>query len=114
MADFLVTSAKILSPQKQREIIKSLGADPDHVTFAVDEALIGGIVISDGERVLDASISRRVRDAAKQADAALANAPLEHILSSLKEEFSRLPKADVREAGVVRSVSDGVIFTEGL
>ena len=114
MADFLVTSAKILSPQKQREIIKSLGADPDHVTFAVDEALIGGIVISDGERVLDASVSRRVRDAAKQADAALANAPLEHILSSLKEEFSRLPKADVKEAGVVRSVSDGVIFTEGL
>ncbi|HCJ01968.1 MAG TPA: F0F1 ATP synthase subunit alpha [Clostridiales bacterium] len=115
MADFVVTSAKILSENKKREIIAKLGALPEQVSFRVDEALIGGIVISDGERVLDASVKHRVRAAAENVQVALANKPLEHILSSLKEEFSRsAEKPEKVQAGIVRSVQDGVIFVDGL
>ncbi|HCU56272.1 MAG TPA: hypothetical protein DIC18_02935, partial [Clostridiales bacterium] len=114
MADFVVTSAKILSESKKREIIIKLNVSPDEVSFRVDEALIGGIVISDGERVLDASVKHRVRAAAENVQVALANKPLEHILSSLKEEFSRsAEKPEKVQAGIVRSVQDGVIFVDG-
>jgi len=114
MADFVVTSARALSEEKRRAIARSLGAPLDAVTFTVDEALIGGIVITDGEKVLDASVRRKVTDAAKQAEEHLANAPLEHILSSLREEFSHLPKAELTAAGIVRTAVDGVIFADGL
>ncbi|MBQ7712366.1 MAG: F0F1 ATP synthase subunit alpha [Clostridia bacterium] len=114
MADLIVTSARVLSEEKKRAVAESLGVSLDAVTFTVDEALIGGIVISDGEKVLDASVRRRVSDAAMQAELHLTNAPLEHILSSLKEEFSHLPKAEITAAGIVRSAVDGVVFADGL
>ena len=114
MTKFVVTSAKPLSEQKQREVIKKLGASLADVTFLVDEALVGGLVISDGERVLDASVKGKLRAASQKADGAIANKPLEHILKSLKEQFSHSDKITPVKAGVVRSVADGVIFVEGL
>ena len=114
MTKFVVTSAKVLSEAKKREIILQLGASAGEVTFLVDEALIGGLVISDGDKVLDASVKGRLRSAARNASDALANKPLEHILSSLKEEFSHADKDGKVTAGVVRSVSDGVVFVDGL
>ncbi|MBO7390377.1 MAG: F0F1 ATP synthase subunit delta, partial [Clostridia bacterium] len=114
MADFVVTSAKALSDAKKREIISRLGAKEGEVTFLIDEALIGGLVISDGETVLDASVREKLRLARRNASSTLANQPLEHILSSLKEEFSHTDKAKPVTAGIVRSISDGVIFAEGL
>ena len=114
MADFVVTSAKILSEKKKREIISRLGAAEGSVTFLVDEALIGGIIISDGDKVLDASVKGRLRAASGKASLSLANKPLEHILSSLKQEFSHVDALQKVTAGRVVSVSDGVIFVEGL
>ena len=114
MTKFVVTSAKPLSEQKQREVIKKLGASLADVTFLVDEALVGGLVISDGEKVLDASVKGKLRAASQKADGAIANKPLEHILKSLKEQFSHSDKITPVKAGVVRSVADGVIFVEGL
>ena len=114
MTKYTVTSAKALSLEKRDEIISRLGAAPAEVTFLIDEALIGGIVISDGDKVLDASVRGRLRSASRSAAAALANRPLEHILSSLKEEFARLEQAASIKAGTVRSVSDGVLFAEGV
>ena len=114
MAKYVVTSAKVLSEGRKREVTKQLGAADGEVTFLVDEALIGGLVISDGERVLDASVKGRLRSAGKSASNALTNQPLEHILSSLKEEFSHIGQTGIIRAGVVRSVADGVIFAEGL
>ena len=114
MADFVVTSAKALSESKKREIISRLGAKESEVTFLIDEALIGGLIISDGEKILDASVREKLRLARKNASSALANQPLEHILSSLKEEFSHTDKSIPVTAGIVRSISDGVIFVEGL
>lgn len=114
MSKFVVTSAKILSEEKRREIIDRLGAAAEQVSFLVDEALIGGLVISDGEKILDASVRNKLRSAAKKATESIANRPLEHILSSLKEEFSSQQKQKGAVAGVVRSISDGVIFVEGL
>lgn len=114
MTKFVVTSAKPLSEQKQREVIKKLDASLADVTFLVDEALVGGLVISDGERVLDASVKGRLRAASQKANGVIANKPLEHILKSLKEQFSHSDKVAPVKAGVVRSVADGVIFVEGL
>ena len=114
MSKFVVTSAKLLSEEKRREIIDRLGAAAEQVSFLVDEALIGGLVISDGEKILDASVRNKLRSAAKKATESIANRPLEHILSSLKEEFSSQQKQKGAVAGVVRSISDGVIFVEGL
>ena len=115
MSRFTVTSARALSEKRKREIAGKLGAEASEILFLVDEALIGGLVISDGENILDASVKNKLRSAAKAAGEALANQPLEHILSSLKKEFSDYSeKAKKGEAGVVRSVSDGVIFAEGL
>ena len=115
MADFVVTSAKILSESKRREIAERLGAEIAEISFLVDEALIGGLVIKQGDRVLDASVKSRLRTAAKSASVSMTEKPLEHILTSLKKEFSELSRkgTDVK-AGVVRSISDGVIFVEGL
>ncbi len=114
MTKFVVTSAKILSEQKRKEIIAKLGAVETDVTFLVDEALIGGLVISDGDRVLDASVKGKLRAAGKKATGAIQNKPLEHILSSLKEEFSHVDQAKKVTAGVVRSAADGVILVDGL
>ncbi|HAE89172.1 MAG TPA: hypothetical protein DCG79_04850, partial [Clostridiales bacterium] len=99
MTKFVVTSAKILSEQKRKEIIAKLGAVETDVTFLVDEALIGGLVISDGDRVLDASVKGKLRAAGKKATGAIQNKPLEHILSSLKEEFSHVDQAKKVTAG---------------
>ena len=114
MTKFVVTSAKPLSEEKRKEVIKKLGASLSDVTFLVDEALVGGLVISDGEKVLDASVKGRLRAASQKAAGTIANKPLEHILVSLKEQFSHSDKTTAVKAGVVRSVSDGVIFVEGL
>ena len=114
MTKFVVTSAKPLSEEKRKEVIKKLGASVSDVTFLVDEALVGGLVISDGEKVLDASVKGRLRAASQKAAGTIANKPLEHILVSLKEQFSHSDKTTAVKAGVVRSVSDGVIFVEGL
>ena len=114
MTKFVVTSAKALSEQKRREIITKLGAVASDVSFLVDEALIGGLIISDGDKILDASVKGKLTAAAKKATGAIANKPLEHILTSLREEFSHAQSADKVKAGVVRSVSDGVVFIEGL
>ena len=114
MTKFVVTSAKILSEQKRKEIIAKLGAVETDVTFLVDEALIGGLVISDGDRVLDASVKGKLRAADKKVAGAIQNKPLEHILSSLKEEFSHVDQAKKVTAGVVRSAADGVILVDGL
>ena len=114
MTKFVVTSAKPLSEEKRKEVIKKLGASVSDVTFLVDEALVGGLVISDGEKVLDASVKGRLRAASQKAAGTIANKPLEHILVSLKEQFSHSDKTAAVKAGVVRSVSDGVIFVEGL
>ena len=114
MTEYVVTSAKALSEAKKREIIAHLGAKESEVTFLIDEALIGGLVISDGEKILDASVREKLRLARKNASSSLANQPLEHILSSLKEEFSHTDSIQKIKAGIVRSTSDGVIFVEGL
>ena len=114
MAKFVVTSAKSRSEKQKREIISRLGAAESDVTFLIDEALIGGLVISDGDKLLDASVKGKLRSAGKSAGATLANQPLEHILSSLKEDFSHIDQANKVKAGVVSSISDGVIFAEGL
>ena len=55
-----------------------------------------------------------MRTAGKNAASTLANQPLEHILSSLKEEFSHIDSISEIKAGIVKSVADGVIFAEGL
>ena len=115
MADYVVTSAKILSDDKKREIIEKLSAEEGRVTFLVDEALVGGLVISDGERILDASVRNKLRVASAKAASSLTSKPLGHILSSLKKEFSSYSaKQSKYQAGVVRSVMDGVIFVDGL
>ena len=114
MTKFVVTSAKALSEQKRKEIIAKLGAIEADVTFLVDEALIGGLVISDGDKILDASVKGKLRAADKKAAGAIQNKPLEHILSSLKEEFSHVDQAQKVTAGVVRSAADGVILVDGL
>ena len=114
MTKFVVTSAKALSEQKQKEIIAKLGAIEADVTFLVDEALIGGLVISDGDKILDASVKGKLRAADKKAAGTIQNKPLEHILSSLKEEFSHVDQAQKVTAGVVRSAADGVILVDGL
>ena len=115
MAEFVVTSAKVLSESKKREIAERLGTDLSRVTFLVDEALIGGLVISDGEKRLDASVKGRLRAASQKVRNTLKEQPLEHILSSLKKEFASSPvRQDPQKAGVVRSVADGVVFSEGL
>ena len=114
MTKFVVTSAKALSEQKRKEIIAKLGAIEADVTFLVDEALIGGLVISDGDKILDASVKGKLRAADKKAAGAIQNKPLEHILSSLKEEFSHVDQAQKVTAGVVRFAADGVILVDGL
>ena len=115
MADFVVTSAKVLSEKRKREISEKLGTSLSEVAFLVDEALIGGIVISDGERILDASVKGKLRRASERAEKTLVRQPLEHILSALKAEFTAHPISTEKvEAGIVRSVQDGVIFAEGL
>jgi len=115
MTEYVVTSAKKLDEAKQKSIIKKLNADPASVTFLVDETLIGGIVISDGNRVLDASVRGKLKEAAAFAAKRSYNKPLEHILADLKSGFSSFKgHASAIEAGTVRSVSDGVIFVDGL
>ena len=89
MTEFVVTSAKALSEKRKREIIAKLNADSASVTFLVDEALIGGIVISDGEKVLDASVKGRLRSAAKNAADVVSNKPLEHIFTFFVEVLIR-------------------------
>jgi len=114
MSNYTVTSAKPLSEARKIEIARKLGVELSRVTFLVDEALVGGVVISDGDRLLDASVKGKLRQADKAAEEKLLKQPLEHILSSLKEEFSSKVKSASMRAGVVRSISDGVIFVEGL
>ncbi len=114
MANYVVTSAKPLSDKQKRDIISRLDATERTVAFLVDEALIGGIVISDGDKLLDASVKGKLNAAGRSAADSIANRPLEHIVSSLKEEFSHIEHTGVIQAGVVSSVSDGVIFAEGL
>ena len=115
MTEYVVTSAKPLSEEKKRRIIQELNADLSSVTFLVDEALVGGIVISDGKRVLDASVRGKLRGAAEAAKKRVYGKPLEHILDELKAEFASFEKKNEKvDAGVIRSVTDGVIFVEGL
>ncbi len=115
MTEYVVTSAKPLAEEKKRRIAKELQADLSSVTFLVDEALVGGIVISDGKRVLDASVRGKLRGAADAAKKRVYGKPLEHILDELKAEFASFEKKNEKvDAGVIRSVTDGVIFVEGL
>ena len=115
MADIIVTSAKPLDEERKQRIIKQLRADSASVTFLVDETLIGGIIISDGTKVLDGSVRGKLREASESAKRRVYDKPLEHILDELKQEFSSFEGRNVViEAGSIRSVTDGVIFVEGL
>ncbi|MBP5405173.1 MAG: F0F1 ATP synthase subunit alpha [Clostridia bacterium] len=115
MAEYVVTSAKALSEEKKQRMIRELKADASSVTFLVDEALIGGVIISDGTRVLDASVRGKLRSAYDAAEKRVYGKPLEHILDELKAEFASFTRKNEKiEAGVIRSVTDGVIFVDGL
>ena len=115
MAEYVVTSAKPLDESRKKRIITQLHADSASVVFLVDEALIGGIIISDGHKVLDASVRGKLCEASKVAQAKVYDKPLEHILSELKAGFIAFENKNVAlAAGVIRSVTDGVIFVDGL
>ena len=115
MAEITVTSAKPLDESRKKRIIRELGADAASVTFLVDEAVIGGIIISDGNKVLDGSVRGKLRKAAVTAKERVYDKPLEHIIEELKKEFAAFECGNVAvEAGLIRSVTDGVIFVEGL
>ncbi len=115
MTEFVVTSAKELSAERKKKIAEKLGVKVNDVLFLVDEGLIGGIVISDGEKVLDASVKGKLREAKKQTNSFLSEKPLDHILRDLKEECKRFDvKSRKVKAGVVRSITDGVLFVDGL
>ncbi|MBQ9369668.1 MAG: F0F1 ATP synthase subunit alpha [Clostridia bacterium] len=115
MAEIIVTSAKPLDEKKRKRIIEQLRADASSVTFLVDESLIGGIIISDGTKVLDGSVRGKLREASAAAKARVYDKPLEHILDELKSEFVSFEGGNACiEAGLIRSVTDGVIFVDGL
>ena len=115
MNKFVVTSAKELTAEQKKKIAAELKAELSSVSFAVDEALIGGIVISDGEKILDASVKSKLESASKAAGKNLYGKPLDHILKDLKKEFRSFEGENKKfSAGVIRSVSDGVIFVDGL
>ncbi len=115
MNRFVVTSAKELSVEQKKKIAAELKTELSSVTFAVDEALIGGIVISNGDKILDASVRGKLDSASKKIGKNLEGHPLDHILKELKSEFRSFDgKNEKINAGIVRSVSDGVIFVDGL
>ena len=48
MTKYVVTSAKPLSEERKKRIIKELNADITSVTFLLDETLIGGVIYTVG------------------------------------------------------------------
>jgi F-type H+-transporting ATPase subunit delta len=60
-----VTSATALSEEQQAEITKKVqsfaGTDKVEINLAVDPSLLGGLVLSVGSKVIDASVAGQVR-----------------------------------------------------
>lgn len=65
-----ITSAKELSSKQKKEIEEKLLATTKYVEFrmnyAVDESLIGGLVIRIGDRVVDSSVKTKLANMAKE------------------------------------------------
>ena len=62
--DVEVVSAMPLSDAEQKKAIKEIGSDK--VTFRVDPAILGGLIVRSGDRVVDGSVRSGLGDIAQR------------------------------------------------
>lgn len=115
MSKRIIRSAKELSAEQKKRLTDVLS----DVTFEVDENVIGGLMLIDGDKVIDSSAAaglKKIFDKAEEAvhkkrGIAVKDIP-DLIKSKMSEMLSREP--DVNSCGKVISAADGVLTIEGL
>lgn len=120
MKELLVKSAVELTPPQKKKLEDALGGKGITLKYQVD-AIVGGLMIYDGEKVIDASYSHEL-ESVKKASARLIDknlregVSLKDIPNLIKEKMEELVNAapDVKNCGRVIFAADGVIQIEGL
>lgn len=121
MRNITVKSSIELTPEQKKSLEKGLvryNYVVDKYNYVVDK-LIGGIIIYDGEKIVDASIASELNRFRKQSEALLSSRPgvsVTDIPKLIQENIDKLSgkKIEAGKGGRVVSAADGIVKIDGL
>jgi proton translocating ATP synthase, F1 alpha subunit len=118
MRNILVKTAKPLTAEQKKKLEEGIRAKEFKFSYMTDE-IVGGVVLFDGEKVIDASVSSELDKVKTSTDKVIAETPgisAQDIPSLIKQKLNETVGGipDVRSCGRVSASSDGVIRIDGL